>query len=117
MNERVDASVSVATASIATAAPFVGNYSPILVFALLGATIALSRMRGLKAWPAVLFLFRAVSIAAVFAGVAAEWLSHRLHIDAAYLLAPVALAIAVVGDGWFRAKDWLLERVKGSGNS
>lgn len=108
---RADSSTTLATASIAAASPALGDYGVILLAALLGAAVSLSRLELGGRRDALRYLFRAVSISAVLSSGAAAWLSSVLALDASLLLAPVAFLIAVVGDGWFAVRDRLLSMI------
>jgi hypothetical protein len=112
---RTDSTTTVASAGIAATSPLLGDYGVILLAAVLGAAVALSRMQVASRRDALLFLFRAVAISSMLAGVASAWLSAQIGADAGGLLAPVAFVMAVIGDGWFRVRDWLIDRLTRGG--
>lgn len=108
---KIDTQSAVAAAGITATSSVFGAYAPIVVAAVFGALIALSRSQ-LPSWQqAVLFLFRAVSIAAGTTMLAVKALVAATAYDASDLVIPVAGLIALVGDDWFRLKDAAIARV------
>lgn len=109
-----DSAAVVSAASVAAASPVFGEFAIIVLAALFGSLVALSRdKRGgeRRRYHAANFIFRGVCIASFTSGAAASWLSGVSGVELYRLLAPAAFLIAVVGDDWFTVKDWVLERL------
>lgn len=103
---------AVATAIIGTSSAVAGQYALIILAALFGALVSLSRESSETKLRSGWFIFRSVSIATFTAVPAAGLLSAKLGTPAHDLFACVAFLIAFVGDGWFKIRDWLLLRAK-----
>lgn len=93
---------AVATSTALTvASPIAGDYAIIVIAAVLGASVALSRVdttKNRRKWDGALYIFRSVAISVAFTGLAAGLLSKWLNHDIAQLLFPVAFFIARLGD-------------------
>lgn len=104
---------AVATAvPVVAAYPIYGEFAIIVLGALFGALVALSKLppaadRG--RWSAVKFLFQSITFASFLAGIVAAWLSPRIGIDSYSLLAPVAFMIALNSEIWPKIRDAALE--------
>lgn len=96
---------------MAAAAPFFGELSIIVLAALFGAMVALSRRaEERRKGYAASFIFRSVCLASFTTGAAASWLSTKTGIEFYRLLWAVAFLIAFIGDDWSKIKEWLIER-------
>lgn len=108
---------AVATAVIGTSAVVVGQYALIILAALFGAFVALSREDTETRSHGAAFIFRAVSISTFtslfLAGLAYNKWPWLAQMPAHAVLMLVAFWVAFVGDGWFRVKDWAIERLRG----
>ena len=110
---KVDATAAITAAGLTAASSSVfGDYATIVVAAVFGGLVALSRIENPGWWRGVLFLFRAVTIAAGTTAIAARSLSSWTGYDVSELLVPVAGVIAFVGDDWFRVKDAAIARAQ-----
>jgi len=109
---------NIAAAAVLASAPVLGDYVVIVMFAIFGAFVSVSRRVDIVNAPihGAITMTRAVLISATFSWLAAIWLAARIDLPAVYILAPVAFGIAFVGDDWFRIKDialdWLAARAK-----
>lgn len=105
MMPKADETTAIASAVIATSAPLTGQYAGIVIAALFGALVALSRVQQPTRMNSALFIFRSVVIASFMTGIASRIVAHYAGVQAAELTIPLAFLIAFVGDGWFRIKD------------
>ncbi|UST52969.1 hypothetical protein NF681_11500 [Comamonadaceae bacterium OTU4NAUVB1] len=82
-------------------AEVVGPYVLIATAAVIGASFALARRSTSSRWAAVFYFLRVVGLAILLTVGLSAWLSTK-HPDFSEraLLAPVALLIGFVGDGW-----------------
>lgn len=97
------------TMTAVAASPLLGNYATIGLAATFGALWTISRsdlpqgMKGL--WQAAKMFFRSVTLAIVFSGLTAHyvsvWLNHPVH----DFLGPVSFFIAWIGDRWSEFRD------------
>lgn len=114
----IETAQNIAAAAVLASAPVLGDYVVIVLFALFGAFVNVSRRNDIMDAPmaGLITMARAVLISATFSWLATMWLATRIDIPAVYILAPVAFAIAFIGDDWFRIKDvaldWLASRIK-----
>ncbi len=102
-------------AAVAAIGPFCGEYALIVIAALGGSLVALSRAeldQSRRRSQSVTFIFRSVMIASFSTGAAASWISAVTGTGVEWyrLVAFVAFFIALVGDDWFRVKDLLISR-------
>lgn len=102
---KADETTAVATAVIAASAPFTGEYAGVVIAALFGALVALSRAKQASRAHSALFIFRSVAIASFITAIPAKVAASYVGVQAAELMIPVAFIIAVIGDDWFRLKD------------
>lgn len=100
-----------AAGAVVASAPMLGDYAVIILFAVFGAFVNVSRQRVPGDAPvlAIVAMARGVLISATFSWLASMWLSGHVSMPLAWLLAPVAFLLAFVGDDWFRLKDLALE--------
>jgi len=105
MIDRTDETTAIASAVIAASAPFAGQYAGIVIAALFGSLVALSRARRESRATSALFIFRCVTIATFMTGIVSRFISSYVGIEAAELTAPLAFLIAIIGDDWFKLKD------------
>jgi hypothetical protein len=103
---------ALSAAGIVSASPLFGEYAIIVLAALFGALVALSKEWKTPRISAALFVFRAVSISTALSSVAAAYVAEKLGKPANELLIPVAFSLAMIGDGWFKVRDWMLTKVK-----
>lgn len=89
----------IAAIAVAAMSPVAGEYAVIVFAALAGSLWPLSLASTNKAMGALLVL-RLVLTAAALTGVAAALVGELWHIPATKLLAPIAFAIAAIGDNW-----------------
>lgn len=101
----------------ASAGPLLSKYAIILLAAILGAVITLSRQPSGGTWNGIKQVFRSVCFATVLTSLGAVALSSvisaftPIHIAAEEFIFPLAFLIALIGDDWLKLKDWGLERV------
>lgn len=95
--------------------PLIVQFIPVLVFAVLGALVVLSKKDNtLKGIEALGFMFRAVCFSVVFAGIGAYLLSglpKMKGVPIIYLASGTSFVIAIVGDRWLELIDKGWERV------
>ena len=103
-----DQTSGIVAASIAAAHPVFGDYGPIVVGAVFGSLMALSRMKSTTRPEAAWFILLNVGLASIFTGVVAKWVATLTTLPAGELLAPVACLIAWIGNDWHRIKDWFI---------
>lgn len=96
---------------IATTYPIFGEIALIMLAALFGSLVALSRHtpRPTRV-EAALFIFRGVAFASFCAGVAAAALSDRFGLDYYRALSLVSFFIAFIGDDWAKIKEFSIDR-------
>lgn len=97
-------------ASITSAAPLFGEHAWIVLAALFGALVALSKEWQTTRISAALFIFRAVAISTALTAVATNFLAPHIGQPPNELLLPVAFCIALSGDAIFKLKDWLIAK-------
>lgn len=102
---KADETTAIASAVIAASAPFTGQYAGIVIAALFGALVALSRVKQPTRANSALFIFRAVVIASFTTGIVSRVVAHYAGVEAIELTIPLAFLIAFIGDDWFRLKD------------
>lgn len=106
---------AIAAGIVGTSSVIAGQYALIVLAALFGALVALSREGQTSAQSGAAFIFRAVSISAFTTMFATGWLYTRYPelsaLPAHSVIMAAAFLIAMVGDGWFRIKDWLLQKI------
>lgn len=100
-----DEQTTAAALGSAAAAPLFGQYALIGLAAAFGALWTISRTDGLNLWGASKLFFRAVSLAMVFTGIIAHYVSELVHYQIHELLSPIAFTIAWVGDRWLEVRD------------
>ena len=100
-----DETTAIAAAAIAASAPVAGEYAGIVIAALFGSLVALSRAKQSSRANSALFIFRSVVIASFMTGIAAKIVGGYAGIQAVELTIPLAFIIAFIGDDWFRLKD------------
>lgn len=111
MSIKPDPSTVAAAVPIVASTPFLGEFGIIVLAALFGAMVSLSRRQiERRKGYATLFMFRAVCLASFTTGAAASWLSARTGIEFYRLLWAVAFLIAYVGDDWAKVKDWAIAK-------
>lgn len=98
-----------AAAAVTAASPFSNVYVVIALSATGGALWTMSRMDGLKPWPAAKLFFRSVVIAVVFTTLVAYYLASWLGQPVNWFVGPVAFSIAWVGDQWLELRDKALQ--------
>lgn len=105
------------TMTVVAASPLLGNYATIGLAATFGALWTISRsdlptgISGL--WTAARMFFRSVTLAVVFAGLTAHYVSDWLHHPVHDFLGPVSFFIAWVGDRWIEFRDKSIKAVIG----
>lgn len=101
---------AVAAVTVAASLPFIGPTASIVVVAVFGAMVALSRQPKGSVAASVKFVFRAVAFSLLFTAIAAKVLHHFLSelvpFEVAELVLPVAFLIALIGDDWFKVQAW-----------
>lgn len=115
MISKPDPAAIAAAVPVAAATPIYGEYALIVLGALAGSLIALSRITpspdvARSRWASALFVFRGVTLASVVSGALASWVSARTGVEFYRLLMPVACLIAAVGDDWGKIKDYAIEK-------
>jgi hypothetical protein len=103
--KNIDPSASVTALLMASASPLLAQYALILVAAIFGALVALSRADSPKGSQAIGFMFRAVCFSVFLTGACASWLAPHVGLEVYQLISVVSFGIAVVGDGFFAAKE------------
>lgn len=93
---------------MASASPILGKYALIMLAAIFGALVALSRTPQSSRWEGIKQIFRSVCFATALTSLGATVLARYLNVPAYELLSPVAFIIAVIGDQWFSIKDKLV---------
>ncbi len=107
--KNIDPQAGITALLMAASSPLFGKYAIILIAALFGGLVALSRMKGFTKQDGALFIFRSVGFATALTSLAAYMLNNRYQIPEGDMLFPLAFCIALVGDGWFGIKDKLIE--------
>lgn len=105
-----------AAAVIAASTPLAGEYAIIVLAALLGALVSLSKMEPhpeamRRRWDGAKFLFRSTAVSCAFTWLAASIAAKMTGQDMYQLLFPVAFAIGWVGDGWIGVRDKLVNKL------
>jgi hypothetical protein len=103
---------AIAAGIIGASSTVAGQYALIVLAALFGAFVALSRESKLGTINGASFIFRAVSISTFTAMLASTYLATKVDVPINTLLLPVAFLIAFVGDGWFKIRDWLVQKAR-----
>ena len=103
--KNIDPQASLTALLMASASPLLAQYALILVAAVFGALVALSRADSPKGGQAIAFMFRAVCFSVFATGAIASWLAPHVGLEVYQLISVVSFAIAVIGDGFFVAKD------------
>lgn len=113
VDRTAEVAASIAAGTVVVTAPVLGDYAVIVLFAIFGAFVNVSRqlVPGDSPKLAIFAMARGVLISATFTWLASLWFSGRMSMPLALLLAPVAFAIAFIGDDWFRLKDLAIERI------
>lgn len=102
LTDAVGLSIVIAAAAFSPeVAQVVGPYVLIAAASVIGASFALARRPPSSRWGAVFYFTRVVGLAILLTVGLSTWLSTR-HPDFSEraLLAPVALLIGFIGDGW-----------------
>lgn len=107
-----DPTIVLAAGAVTSLSPFFGNYSMIILAALFGGFVALSKEERTTREASAMFLFRAVTISTVMTALAASYVADKTGQPISSLMIPVAFSLAMVGDGWFKVRDWLLAKAK-----
>lgn len=95
---------------MASASPILGKYALIMLAAIFGSLVALSRTPQSSRWEGIKQIFRSVCFATALTSLGATVLARYLNVPAYELLSPVAFIIAVIGDQFFDLKDKLIAR-------
>jgi hypothetical protein len=111
----VTVSITIATAVFgAPVASIVGPYSVILIGAALGAAWSASRRPPTDSrFRTLLYMLAVVTLALLITVPAAELLAQYAHIEARWILGPVAALIGGIGDDWPKIRAWALDFVRG----
>lgn len=115
-DKTADVIAAAAAGAALGAAPMLGDYVVIVLCAVAGAFVSVSRRDDVAAQPvrSLIAMLRGVLISGVFAWLASAWLAARIDLPVVYLIGPVAFGIAFIGDDWFTVKslalDWLGNR-------
>lgn len=104
----IDPQATLTALLMASASPILGKYALIMLAAVFGALVALSRTPQSSRWEGIKQIFRSVCFATALASLAATILARYLDVPAYELLSPAAFLIAVIGDQWFMIKDKLI---------
>lgn len=113
MEPKTSAAAAATALPVVAAYPVLGEYMVIVLGALFGAFVALSRLppvEGRGRWFAARFVLSGIAFASVLTGGLASWLSARTGVEFYRLLAPVAFFIAWLGDDWSRMKEMVFDR-------
>lgn len=118
VDRTAELAASLAAGAVVAASPVIGDYVVIVLAAIGGAFVNVSRSRtnGDSHLENLYAMARGVMISAAFAWLASLWLATHADLPFSYILAPTAFLIAFIGDDWFRAKDialdWLASRTR-----
>ena len=96
---------------VAITLPFAGQTTSIIIVALFGAAVAMSRGKQGSLLDSAKMMFRAVAFSVFFTMLAVKVASTYLPVESGDLVIPIAFLIAFVGDDWFRLKEWALRWV------
>ena len=106
--------VAIALASIIfgpALASVIGPYAVIMMASTVGAAWSLGRREPGEKWGAAWYFVRlnttAILITVSLANLAAQWIGSQ---ESEWMLAPIALAVGVIGDDWPRVGRWLIGR-------
>jgi len=113
VSAKPDPAAIAAAIPLAAATPIYGEYAIIVLAALFGSLVALSKMQPDAArsrWFIALFIFRGVAVASVAAGVIASWLSAATGVEFYRWLGLAAFLIAYAVEDLPKVKDMALQR-------
>jgi len=117
MAEPTSPTAGIAAAAIALLGPLAGDWAIIVFASLAGSLWPLTAQQHSSRTASALFVLRLVLTSASLTGTAAWWIETNWHLPARHMLAPVAFAIAAVGEGWravFQAVvRWAVVRIGG----
>lgn len=113
VDRTAELAASVAAGAVVAASPVIGDYVVIVLAAIGGAFVNVSKSRTDDESPlkALITMLRGVVISATFAWLASHWMASRIDLPFTLILAPTAFLIAFVGDDWFRLRELALEWV------
>lgn len=93
-------STSLVALAIAGAGPLLGPWAAIIGAAIAGALWALLAARTPSIQAGALLVVRCVTTSVVLTGAVSTWIASAYGVDPHDSLAPVALLLAAVGNGW-----------------
>lgn len=97
-----------AAAVVIGSTPFIGQTASIVIVALFGAFVAVSRAKNESMLETAKQVARAVAFSVFLTVSAAKLASNYLPLESSDLVIPLAFLIALVGDDWFKVKGWAL---------
>lgn len=97
-----------AAAIVVGSTPFIGQTASIVIVALFGAFVAVSRSKSVSMVETAKQVARAVAFSVFLTVSAAKLAANYLPLESADLVIPLAFLIALVGDDWFKVKGWAM---------